>query len=200
MRPFRMNISAVILWERHLDITPGRTARLLLCWWMSTITRPIKSRSNIWVLSRMNVMRFIWILNYKKNRIIKTASVSLSISETLAVLLICCKTLLLPQGVFHQNDPLIHRQSAWTDQTYQITCMKTYRQCCYVCMLSPTQLASLHPGKSDSFIPSIPLLSLFADKFSIVAFIFDSSTFHSQLYQYAPLVRRVANSTVNISL
>ena len=123
--------------------------------------------------------------DYKKNRIIKTAS--FSISETLAVLLICCKTLLLPQGVFHQNDPLIHRQSAWTDQTYQIPCMKTFRQCCHVCMQSPTQLASLHSGKSDSFIPSIPLLSLFADTFSIAAFIFDSSTFHSQLYQYALL-------------
>ena len=129
----------------------------------------------------MNVMKFIWILNYKK--MIKTNSQCFSISETLAVLLIRCKTLLPPQGISHQNVLLIHRQSAWTDQTYQITCMKTYRQCCYVCMLSPTQLTSLHPGKSDSFISSIPLLSLFADKFSIVAFIFDSSTFHSQLYQ-----------------
>ena len=119
-------------------------------------------------------MKFIWILNYKK--MIKTNSQCFSISETLAVLLIRCKTLLPPQGISHQNVLLIHRQSAWTDQTYQITCMKTYRQCCHVCMLSPTQLASLHPGKSDSFIPSIPLLSLFADKFSIAAFIFDSST------------------------
>ena len=199
MRPFRMNISAVILWERHLDITPGRTARLLLCWWMSTITRPIRSRSIIWVLSRMNVMRFIWILSYKKNRLIKTASVSLFQKHWL-VLLVRCKTPLQQQDLYYPDVPFIHRQPTWTNQTYQIPCMKTYRQCCHVCMLSPTQLASLHPGKSDSFIPSIPLQSLFADKFSIAAFIFDPSTFHSQLYQYAPLVRRVANSTVNISL
>ena len=99
-------------------------------------------------------MKFIWILNYKK--MIKTNSQCFSISETLAVLLICCKTLLPPQGLSHQNVPFIHRQPAWTDQTYQIPCMKTYRQCCHVCMLSPTQLASPHPGKSDSFIPSIP--------------------------------------------
>ena len=129
----------------------------------------------------MNVMKFIWILNYKK--MIKTNSQCFSISETLAVLLIRCKTLLPPQGISHQNVLLILRQSAWTDQTYQITCMKTYRQCCHVCMLLPTQLASLHPGKSDSFIPSIPLLSLFADKFSIATFIFASLRFHSQLYQ-----------------
>ena len=143
-------------------------------------------------------MRFIWIWNYKK--MIKTNSQCFSILETLAVLLIRCKTLLPQQGLYHPDVPLIHHQSAWTVRTYQIPCMKTFQQCCHVCMLLPTQLASLHPGKSDSFIPSIPLLSLFADKFSIAAFIFDSSTFYSQLYQYAPLVRRVANSTVNISL
>ena len=116
-------------------------------------------------------MRFIWIWNYKK--MIKTNSQCFSILETLAVLLIRCKTLLPQQGLYHPDAPLIHRQSAWTDQTYQITCTKTYRQCCHVCMLSPSNWLPFIPVNQ---IVSFHLLSLFADKFSIAAFMFDSST------------------------